>query len=129
MAKRRKKPTVWQAFNDPVVEIHESFARLIFIIAVILLLVAWIAPYWHEARLITSVRAPFYGPLVAGAITAPDWYYVAADVPGQVAGAWTAAASEVLDISDDLRSAASFYQPGASAVTDAWLELMADPTY
>lgn len=137
MAKRKKRPTVWQALNDPVVEVNQRLAQILIIIAIIFLMLAWVAPYWDEARQISSLKtakvftwdSALLQPAVAGAETSavPVWYEVAREVPGGVASEFRSAAYEVLDISEPIGLVADFYEPGLTAATDAWLDLMADP--
>ncbi len=147
MPRKRKTPTIWQALNEPVVEVSEGFARNLLIAAILLLLVAWVGSYWggdraglpyttyRSSALIEAQTLPsqvsFFrlGSMVAGVQTTgtPLWYEVAKDLPGDVAFTFTAAAYEVLDISEPVGQIAEFYEPGFTAVGDAWLELMADP--
>lgn len=125
--------TVWGALNQPVAEISEEVAKGIFMAAAVIMLAIWVAPYWGSVNAnSTNVYAnTANGGTVAGVQTeitgTPEWYYVAQSVPSDVADAFGQAASEVLDISNPFSQIAEFYQPGAQAVWDAWLELMVDP--
>ena len=130
-----KQPSVWQALNEPVVEVPEGLARGLLKFSVVVLLAAWVVPYWglaaaslpdvaYDSPLISA-----YGGRIAGAQTAavPEWYEVSRSLPGEVMNAYAAAAAEVLDVSAAVSPMVEFYEPGAQAVSDAWLELMADP--
>ncbi len=145
------KPGVWHAMNQPVVEVSEGFARNLLGVAVVLLAVAWVGPHWQNASasvdvgmysspLVTGVRMDHRlsasdtavgvsGSRVAGAriVGAPTWYGLFDDLPQDVSVAFAKAANQVLDVSDSASAVADFYQPGASEVWQAWLELMADP--
>lgn len=127
-------PTVWEALNESVVEVPENFARAMVMIAVIMLMVAWVAPYWGVA----GTRLPdisYNSPiitgegLVAGAqvTNPPVWYSLAKTLPFDFANAFAFAADEVLDVSEPASQMAEFYGPGFQALNNAWLELMADP--
>lgn len=132
---RRVQPTVWEALNEPVVEVTEGFAKGIFAVAVILLMMVWIAPYWASAGQSLSVAVyespiinPEYGRVAGAQITAaPDWIAVAGSLPTDLADSFAQAASQVLDVSEPMSRLNEMYGPGVSAVKDAWLELMADP--
>lgn len=137
---RRIQPTMWQALNEPVVEVSEGFARMVFAAAAVILFVSWVGPYWGYAQAVTSqqslqaaanTRSAIVSlePQVAGVLVseAPLWYQVVQDAPGEVAGAFTEASYEILDVSDPVTDILEFYEPGFQAVGDAWLELMQDP--
>jgi hypothetical protein len=139
----KASPTVWQALNEPVVEVSGGFAKIVFGLAVIMLVVAWVSPYWGVAH--AQVPAVSYdSPLllekalpsqmgqmrmVAGVeISAvPDWYETAKVLPQELSLAFSQAATEVLDVSAPAAAINEFYGPGFHAVNEAWLELMADP--
>lgn len=139
---RRRKPTVWKALNEPIIEVTEAQAKNIFFATVLIMCAAWIAPYWSEAAT-TVYYAPqnvfeqfadasSEGRLVAGAQivsgeVTPDWYYVMEEMPEAIVESFAAGANEVLDISGPVGEMTEFYQPGADAVRDAWLNLMRDP--
>ncbi len=155
MAKKKAKPTVWQALNEPVVEVGEGFARGVFVTALAVLFMVWVAPYWGTAQNSHVAGGSYNSPLlirpdlaalpsqvaffrmvtdgssgmVAGIQTreTPVWYYAARDLPGAVTDAFATAATQVLDISEPAAEVREFYGPGLEAVGDAWLELMADP--
>ena len=144
------KPTVWEALNHPVIEVTPEAAKAIFTVAAFVIAMAWLTPYMPAAAshvaaatelgLAPSEYSEFQG-LVAGANTedilvtdyeiglAPQWYDDLNDSAGAVAGAFVGAASEVLDVSTPAQSLVEFYQPGVSAVWNAWLELMQDPEF
>lgn len=135
------RPTIWQALNEPVVEVTESFARGVSVTALVIFIVIWVAPHWDFAKAINSEFAyqQFLSwqsaivssePRVAGVQVAqsPIWYEVLKDLPEAVPVAFGEAASEVLDISGPVQEIAEFYQPGFEALEEAWLELMADPS-
>lgn len=140
-----RPPAVWQALNEPVVEVTEGFAKTMLFIALLLLCVSWIGPSWEQAKiaaarenlgLASSGRvAGVYLAAVSQADTAlppaaprvPEWYYLAQGLPYDIGEAFAQSASEVLDISDQAGPIVEFYEPGVAAVWDAWLELMADP--
>ena len=127
--------SVWQALNhQPIVEITEEAAKGIFLIAAVILLAVWVMPYWGSTPSFNSsplVGEERWGGNIAGAqieiSSTPEWYYVTAAIPGDVAEAFVDAATEVLDISGQVSQMGQFYEPGAEAVWNAWLELMADP--
>lgn len=149
---RRRKPTVWEALNEPIIEVTEEQAKNVFLAAIVIVFGAWVAPYWGQTS--TTV---YYAPenvfeqfansgegtgVVAGASTspssspyqgeergevAPEWYYVIEEMPNAVVQSFTMGADEVLDISGPVTEMTEFYQPGADAVWNAWLDLMADP--
>ena len=85
-------------------------------------------PSFNSSPLVGEER---WGGNIAGAqieiSSTPEWYYVTAAIPGDVAEAFVDAATEVLDISGQVSQMGQFYEPGAEAVWNAWLELMADP--
>lgn len=133
VSRRVQSVSSWQVLNQPVVEVSEDFAKNLLFIAISLLVMAWIAPYWGNNQAISEQRSAIsYYPAVAGARISnvpriPEWYYVAKDIPEDMASAFTLASSQVLDISKPAMVMADFYSPGLSAVKEAWLELMADP--
>jgi len=59
----------------------------------------------------------------------PDWYYTVTATSDSVVTAYTAAAVEVLDVSEPVGELAAYLEPGTDAVWNAWLELMADPEF
>ncbi|MDP3741606.1 MAG: hypothetical protein Q8R08_04785 [bacterium] len=134
---------VWQVLNEPVVELSEEAVTHIFMALAVILLAVWIAPYWGQESGIRTqeLGVERWGGMVAGAQIesqelgimnyelgqTPEWYYVASSVPTDVASAFSEAANEVLDISGTVSQIAEFYEPGADAVWNAWLDLMADP--
>lgn len=141
---RPKKPTVWEALNEPVVEISEEQAKNIFLASLVIIGTAWIAPYWGAGNTLGAYQAGAEGTIfeqmadigteygtVAGAFeeyeSAPDWYYAAADVSSQVVESIAVGANEVLDISGPVQDLAEFYEPGTTAVWNSWLNLMRDP--
>ena len=133
---------MWQALNEPVIEISEPQAMKIFLLAAVIAGMAWITPYWAEASEIADQQLAMgydtYQSQVLGATieasepasivqTVPDWYIEAAASVSAVQEAYTAAAAQVLDVSAPVTEAAEYYQPGVDAVTNAWLNLMCDP--
>ena len=100
MARRKKQAvSVWQALNEPVVEVTDEAAKGIFLVAAVLLMFSWLAPSFGEAKAISNFQfsiskeetayQPLFEPYaeVAGASTenspspslekrgvAPDWY-------------------------------------------------------
>ena len=134
-------PTVWEALNEPVVEITEEQAKKVILASVIIISAAWIAPYWGSVGANTYALAPQERTIfeqtamadadrgqVAGAvIEAPEWYYVVAGMPQAVAQSFSEGANDILDISGPASNIAAFYEPGVSGVWNGWLELMADP--
>lgn len=121
--------TVWQALNEPVVEVSPKFAQTMIVVSIVFLMAAWVGPYWgiHNSNAANLYTNAANQGRVAGlqAWPTPEWYYGAA--PGAVAGAFSEAADEVLDISEPVTEFSSFFAPGFQAVGDAWLQLMADP--
>ncbi|MDP3993829.1 MAG: hypothetical protein Q8P75_02505 [bacterium] len=139
---RSKKPTVWQALNDPVVETPEEFAKLILLVSFVIIAMAWLSPYFGNpsdgiGRLAGSAPRPVVHSAVAGAFTennalfgeeqAPEWYLTIDGMGSAIQSSFAFAANEVLDISEPVSGTVEFYAPGVTAVWDAWLELMADP--
>lgn len=153
--KAKKKPvSVWQAMNEPVVEVTDGAARTIFLAAAVIFLAVWIMPYLGNAKPVAA-SAPqevyAYEPLfvdypvysaVAGEVisfesgrSSPEWYLALAEVGSGLSELYQEsfrvpfgqAASHTFDISGPVQDIAEFYGPGLAAVRDAWLELMADP--
>ena len=142
---RHKTPTVWEALNEPVMEITEEQAKHVFLASIVIMAAAWIAPYWgatpasayhsslsSEGTIFEQMARVGSGEgMVAGATTgievAPEWYYVVAGIPEAVVQSFGAGSNEVLDISQPVSNLAAFYEPGVSEVWNGWLELMADP--
>ena len=135
---RSKKPTVWQALNDPVVEISEEFAKTILLVSFVIIVMAWLSPYFGNAHEAGSLKFSAYPrPIVAGAYVesvvplaeqeTPEWYLTTNAITSGVQSSFVQAANEVLDISEPVSRFTQFYQPGVQALSDAWLELMADP--
>ncbi len=131
--KKQTKPiTVWRALNEPVVEVTEEAAKTIFTVAAVLLLFAWLSPYFGQN---------IVAPQVAGASTmiieeeaelpqvlvSPEWYFTVQAVPDALGESFAQAAYQVLDISEPVAQIYEFYQPGLQAVNNAWLELIQDP--
>ena len=143
MARRKRKPTVWQALNEPVIHVTEEQAKNIFLAAVIIMFAAWVAPYWTGSVSTVYASETVFEQMatvgmktgtVAGATfviesepQTPDWYYVAQEVPEAVAESFALGAAEVLDISGPVTDLVEFYEPGVDAVWNAWLDLMMDP--
>ena len=139
---RSKKPTVWQALNDPVVEISEEFAKTILLASFVIIAAAWLSPYFGNSsdsagRFAGGAPRPIVHSAVAGVFTennalfgeeqTPEWYLTIDRTGSDIQGSFVSAANEVLDISEPVGQTVEFYQPGVAAVWDAWLELMADP--
>src|SRR3989344_2922898 len=133
------KPTIWQALNEPVVEVSEEFARGVFLAATLIIMMAWILPYWgsnsalaaeypHQPAAISHQNQL---SVVAGQRTTalPDWYYLIQRISSDITLEFGQAAYDVLDISGPVQESVEFYKPGVQAFWDAWLELMADPIY
>lgn len=145
-------PSVWQALNEPVVEVTPEFAKGVLGIAVAMLLAVWVLPYWGVARAeapfvsynssalfeqkalpsqmsFFEVKIPNRGGMVAGVQTSatPTWYHVAKEMPNALSESFAQAANEVLDSSGPVMAMSDFYSPGFQAVSDAWLGLMMDP--
>ena len=127
--------TVWQAMNEPIAYATPEFATNLFAIAILLLGLAWLQPYFGSTNHLGN-----HG-IVAGAqtinyeISTPSWYIGLAST-GQdfkefseeaIVQPFAAAATQILDISEPVQNTVKFYHPGVTAVKDAWLELMADP--
>ena len=138
MRKKSMKPTVWQALNQPVMEIPEQTGKEIVAVAAVIMLAAWIVPHWGSALRITNYELSMgnvagYEETVAGAVIeapqVPDWYYTVTATSDSVVTAYTAAAVEVLDVSEPVGELAAYLEPGTDAVWNAWLELMADPEF
>ena len=136
---RRKKPTVWQALNEPVIEITPEAARDIFMLAAFIMMMAWLAPYWgtsqNQAYAISAtnemvagatIETPDYG---RNSDVAPEWYLTIERASDDVVNAFAEAADQTLDISEPVLDVMEFYEPGVDAVWNAWLELMADPQF
>src|SRR3989344_3243117 len=133
------KPTIWQALNEPVVEVSEEFARGILLTAILIIMMAWVLPYWGSSSALAA-EYPFQTEVisyqnqpseVAGQQTTalPDWYYLVQRISSDITLEFGQAAYDVLDISDPVQESIEFYKPGVQAFWDAWLELMADPIY
>ena len=134
-------PTVWTSLNEPVMEITEKMAETVFLVTAVIMLSAWVAPYWGKTP--AQIAAHYSGmdvvsEQVAGVTTygtqevvfsnaIPDWYQQAASNAVSVSEAIAASADQILDISEPVGQAVEYYQPGVSAVWNAWLDLMADP--
>lgn len=142
MVKKKKKvpPTVWEALNEPVIEVTPDAAKAIFTVAAFLMVMAWVTPYWpaaaaHLAAAEELGMAPSeYTEMVAGASIAADESASYGSVPiygivQEVQGAFVSASSEVLDVSEPAGELIEFYEPGVDAVWNAWLELMVDPEF
>ncbi|OGE79153.1 MAG: hypothetical protein A2751_05955 [Candidatus Doudnabacteria bacterium RIFCSPHIGHO2_01_FULL_46_14] len=140
---RRRKPTVWEALNEPIIEVTEEQAKNIFLGAVFIISAAWIAPHWTAAN-----NVSYYAPtnvfeqmasvadaedgFVAGAQivaddVAPEWYYMMEAMPDAVVESFAVGAGQVLDVSGPITEVSQFYQPGVDAVWNSWLNLMRDP--
>ena len=137
---RSKKPTIWQALNEPVVEIPEEIAKSIFLVSFVILAMAWLSPYFGSTpvrQFAANPPRPIAHAMVAGAYVesisvfddeqTPEWYLTINSMTNGVQSSFVLAANEVLDISEPVGRTAEFYEPGVQAVWDAWLELMADP--
>ena len=143
------KPTVWEAFNDPVIEVPLEQGQQVMAVAVMIMFAAWITPYWAAAAdgpiayyapesVFEQVASLDFSsgavlgistddPALAASPAVPEWYYAVASVPEAVSQSLVLGANEVLDISDPVQQMVDFYEPGVNAVWGAWLELMADP--
>lgn len=152
--RRKKNTSVWEKMNEPIAYPDKEFYQPFFAIALAIMVMAWAAPYWQAAAVTLDTPAPngvevgshyeyvsFFdnnyqsSGRVAGAHVeaaqienrsqeAPFWYdMISNDVPV----AFGTATYEVLDISDSVQPMVDFYEPGVSAVWNAWLELMQDP--
>lgn len=119
--------SVWQALNEPVVEVSEGAARGIFLALAVILLAVWIAPYWGAMPSVAGATLVSDELSVESVPIVPEWYYVTSAIPGDIAQAFSIAANEVLDISEPVLQISEFYEPGVNAVWGAWLELMQDP--
>lgn len=166
MARRRKKQvSAWEAMNHPVIHVTDEAARMIFLVAALILLMIWLMPNFGIRKLgvgrsgmpekavameYQPLLAPYqevagaatlpgeagtFSPAVTPVVPAPQWYFDAA-VTGNsfgdfyhetVVAPFSEAATEILDVSPPVRQMADFLAPGVHAVSDAWLELMADP--
>lgn len=142
-------PTVWQALNEPIAYPSEEFGRNVLVAAIFIMALAWLLPYWNAASENVALkndyyafRAEFPAPRVAGAsVTAldqesrPEWYFALKTSAGSVnefyhesvSGPFVEAAEELLDVSDPVQDAVTYYKPGVDAVWNAWVDLMADP--
>lgn len=139
---RRRKPTVWEALNEPIIHVTEQQGKNVIFAALVIAFTAWIAPYWGSAGA-TAYYAPINvfeefasaadeGGMVAGAQIVSDavpaeWYYVTREMPNSIVESFAIGANEVLDISGPVTEMTEFYQPGIEAVSNAWLNLMRDP--
>ena len=151
---RRRKPTVWEALNEPIIHITEQQAKNVFLASIVIAMAAWVAPYWGEAGTAVAYYAPEnvfekmasvgdvhggsarvagasiaagYESSVSSSAFTPDWYYVAAEMPDALVESLALGANQVLDISGPITEMTGFYEPGVSAVWNAWLDLMVDP--
>jgi hypothetical protein len=140
--RKHRKPTVWEALNEPVIEVDESQALRIFLAAAAIMAMAWISPYWAAASEVADQQIAMgyeaYQSQVLGAqISAdqpvsivpavPDWYIAASATTEAVHEAYATAANQILDVSAPVTDAAEFLQPGTDAVWLAWLQLIRDP--
>ena len=143
--KKKKPATVWEAVNEPVIEITEAHAKNLFLATALIIAAAWLTPYWgsgsviaqesYEGTIFEQVAAAGKSSgMVAGASTesyavleGPDWYYTLEAMPVSVATSFSDAAHEVLDVSEPVGEMIEFYEPGVSAVWNEWLNLMRDP--
>lgn len=143
------QPTVWQALNEPVIEVTEDQAKKVMFAAAVILFAAWVSPYMpvdaatvathYDASSKFQVVSSKWGTVAGASIdadlqlttynstTVPQWYYIAAEIPTAIADSFAAGAEEVLDISGPVSQMTEFYTPGASAVWNEWLNLMRDP--
>ena len=135
---RSNQPTVWQALNDPVVEISQEFAKTILLVSFVIIAMAWLSPYFgNTSQASFKFSTGYPRPVVAGAYietvaaaaeqVIPEWYLTTNRITGDVQSSFALAANEVLDISEPVSGIVEFYGPGVQAVWNAWLELMADP--
>lgn len=131
ISRRTSKLGVWQSLNQPIAYPTQDFANTVFFIAALLFFIVWIAPYWGMVNQHKELGIMNYGR-VAGISTfepvvAPDWYYTGTAAATGVKDAVVQAGTEIFDISEPVQQTLEFYQPGAGAAWNAWLELMADP--
>lgn len=144
-AKKAEKPTIWQALNEPVVEVSEEFGKQLFAGSMALFAIAWLMPYFGQVNidsLAIHAQPEIETARVAGAsISAFDdtdptsWYQMIASTADSLGEFYlesvtkpiSVAAHEVLDVHEPVQDSWEFLQPGVQAVYDAWLELMADP--
>lgn len=133
-------PTVWEALNEPVIEVTPEAAKAIFTVAAFLIVMAWVAPYWPAAQAHLAAAESFglapseYTEMIAGASIEADELASYGSVPiygivQEVQGAFVSASNEVLDVSEPAGELIEFYQPGVDAVWNAWLELMVEPEF
>ncbi len=107
--------------------------------AVLIIMMAWILPYWGGSSALAAEYPFGQTPIVYQNVSAqvagqqtdapPDWYYLIQRISSDVTLEFGQAAYDVLDISDPVQESVEFYKPGINAVWNAWLELMADPIY
>lgn len=57
--KKKNTPTIWEAFNEPVMEITEEQAKNVFLASVVIIAAAWVAP--HLGTQISDVRNQMAG--------------------------------------------------------------------
>ena len=133
-AKVAVKPTVWQALNEPVVKLPESFGRSVLLVSVAIMAFAWMSPYLGQtgsSQLFTEATPSYSFGQVAGAQLEADDSSVLAEtmvaLPSDFANAFADAAQDVLDISEPVEQFVEYYSPGIQAVGDAWLYYMKDP--
>ncbi len=133
VAKQVQPITVWQALNEPVVEVTGEAAKTIFTVAVVILLFAWLSPHFGQNAVVPEVAGVTVSkvnePVIAEeqVQVVPQWYYTLEVVPESIEEAFVQASFEVLDISEPAAQIYEFYSPGFQALNDAWLELMQDP--
>jgi len=135
-AKVAEKPTVWQALNEPAVELSEGFAKDVLLVSVAIIAFAWVAPSFSQSGAGSSQIFADSGMVyeigaVAGAQIEAAQESVLAEtlvsLPTDFAIAFADAAHEVLDVSEPVGMVVEYYSPGVQAVTDAWLYYMKDP--
>lgn len=110
MSRKKKRVSVWEALNQPVVEVTDEAAKSIFLAAAVILLMVWLMPSFGGAETISnsqfsiSKEAVTYQPMfgsysdyeeVAGASTqtivaapqaVPNWYIAVATTSESLGG-------------------------------------------
>lgn len=123
-SRRSTQTTVWQALNEPIAYPSDEFARTVFLMTAVIMMMIWIAPYWGSAA-VAGAQLSLVPEYIEGSV--PEWYYTAERISYDLVNSFGTAAEQVLDISEPVTQTVEFYEPGVEAVWDAWLELMADP--
>ena len=136
------QPTIWEALNEPVIEVSPEAAKNIIAVAAMIMVMAWVAPYWGSAGRLADYDHEVSVGMVAGetigesiedsgpvSLTTPEWYYNLSRTTEDFVDAYSSAASQTLDVSEPVVQAADFLAPGVSAVAGEFKYLLSEPQF